>query len=601
MAPPRVQPGTVEQALANGRRLLDVDANAAALQAQTLLRSNPRNTAALRLLAAALRRLGKAGDAERIEMEAIRAARFDPVIGPAANLLQQGRAVEAEAMLAPFVDRQGDEDAAALLLLGEIAGRRNAFSEAEALLRRALAAAPAYGEAQVALARLLFAQARAAEALPWVDSALKAAPGNLSLLRFKATLLGECGRHEDAIAAYEQLLAGHPDIVALWISYGDSLRTAGRKAESIAAYRRALAIDPAFGRSWWSLASLRAKPLEEPDLAAMRQALDARPDDADNLYHLHFALGTALEERREHEPSFHHYAEGNRIRRAMLDYDAGDVTREVERSERLFTAAFFGERSGSGDPAPDPIFILGMPRSGSTLVEQILASHPEVEGTAELPIVPVLVQTMVSDHKLAAGTSWRELLPHIGREELAALGAEYLRRARPWRRTDRPFFVDKLPHNWADIPFILSILPNARIVDVRRAPLDCCFSNFKLLFAQGHPSSYSLEEIAAYYRDYVRMMRHLDKALPGRIHRVVYEEMVENLDAEVRRLLDYLGLPFDPACLAFHETRRAVATASSEQVRKPLNRSGIGAWKPFESWLGPLKDALGDLPESYTA
>ena len=296
--------------------------------------------------------------------------------------------------------------------------------------------------------------------------------------------------------------------------------------------------------------------------------------------------------RRQAEAAFRHYDAGNALRRTKLVYEADETERFVDRSIALFTPDFLAERAGQGCDAPDPIFILGMPRAGSTLIEQILSSHSLVEGTSELPDIPALARR---------DQNYPEGITDFAPEKLRTLGEEYLKRTRIQRRTDRPFFIDKLPNNWAHLPLIHLILPNAKIIDARRHPLGCCFSNFKQHFARGQAFSYGLERMGRYYRDYVRLMAHVDHVLPGRVHRVFYEDMVDHTEREVRRLLDYCGLDFEPACLAFHETERAVRTASSEQVRQPIFREGTEAWKPFEPWLDPLKAALGDVLTAYPA
>jgi hypothetical protein len=320
----------------------------------------------------------------------------------------------------------------------------------------------------------------------------------------------------------------------------------------------------------------------------------------DDRLHLHFALGKALEDRGEAESAFAHYSQGNRLRRSALRYDADETERLVERAIALFTPAFLAERDGLGCPAPDPIFILGMPRAGSTLVEQILASHSKVEGTMELPDIPALARRL--DGRSAGGAGglrYPDSLATLTAAQLSKLGEDYLERTRIQRKTGRPLFVDKMPNNWIHAGFIHLILPRARIIDARRHPLDCTFSNFKQHFARGQSFTYDQVELGLYYRAYVRLMAHFDKVLPGRVHRVIYERMVEDPEGETRHLLDRLGLPFEPACLRPHENARAVRTASSEQVRRPINRDGLDRWRPFEPWLGPLKKALGPVLDAY--
>jgi len=329
----------------------------------------------------------------------------------------------------------------------------------------------------------------------------------------------------------------------------------------------------------------------------MTAALD-RPDlDDDSRLHLHFALGKAHEDAGDPEPSFAHYSEGNRIRREASGYSAAGMTELTRRCRAVFTRELFAERAGSGAPAADPIFVLGMPRAGSTLVEQILASHSQIEGTSELPHLPALVRRLDAEH--AGSGLYPEWVPGLSAEALKELGEEYLDNARLHRKTERPFFIDKLPNNWINVGLIQLILPNATIIDARRHPLGCCFSNFKQNFARGQSFSYSLEDLGHYYRDYVRLLAHFDAVLPGRIHRVFHERMVEDSETEIRRLLDHVGVPFEAGCLRFYENERAVRTPSAEQVRRPINRAGVDQWRAFEPWLGPLKDALGPVLDCY--
>jgi hypothetical protein len=374
------------------------------------------------------------------------------------------------------------------------------------------------------------------------------------------------------------------------MSFGHMLKTVGRQADGVAAYRRAIDLMPQLGEAWWSLANLKTVRFGEQDLAAMAGQL-AREDIAkEDRFHLDFALGKALEDRGEAERAFAHYAAGNALRRTELVYDADETTAFVDRLIALATPEFLAARTGQGCDAPDPVFILGMPRAGSTLVEQILSSHSAVEGTSELPDIPALARR---------DPAYPEGLPALSAEALRRLGEEFLTRTRVQRKTQRPFFIDKLPNNWAHAVFIMLILPNAKIIDARRHPLGCCFSNFKQHFARGQAFSYDLADMGRYYADYVRLMAHIDRVAPGRIHRVFYERMVDDTEAEVRRLLEHCGLPFEEACLAFHQTERAVRTASSEQVRRPIYREGTEGWKAFEPWLDPLKAALGPVLDGY--
>lgn len=481
-------------------------------------------------------------------------------------------------------------DVSAIRMLAELAGRIGRYRDAETLLRRALELSPAFTPARANLALVLYRLNRPAEAIAELEAVMADEPDDPGHANLRAAASGRIGNFDDAIALYERVLERAPNQPRVWLSYGHMLKTVGRQADGIAAYRRAIALMPALGEAWWSLANLKTIRFDDADIAAMEAALADDSIAVEDRFHLDFALGKAFEDRRDVETAFRHYDAGNRLRRTRLDYDADATQATVDRSIATFTADFFAAHAGQGHDAPDPIFILGMPRAGSTLVEQILSSHSLVEGTSELPDIPMLA------HRVEGYPDGVAALPP---EQLRAMGEEYLQRTRIQRRTDRPYFIDKLPNNWVHLPLIHLILPNAIVIDARRHPLGCCFSNFKQHFARGQAFSYALDDMGRYYRDYVRLMAHIDSVLPDRVHRVFYESMVDNTEAEVRALLAACRLDFEPACLSFYETDRAVRTASSEQVRQPIFREGTEAWKPFELWLDPLKDALGDVLTRY--
>ena len=520
------------------------------------------------------------------------------------DLLRAGQALSAndlptaEGLLRPYLKRR-PTDVAAIRMMAELAARVGRLGDSENLLRRALELAPGFTAARANLATVLYKQNRASDAIAELKRIEQEGRADLGHASLKAAALGRIGGHEEALLLYRQLLEARPGEPKLWMSYGHILKTIGKQADSIAAYRRALGIRPTLGEVWWSLANLKTVRFGDEDIAAMEAALEAPGLDKMDRFHLHFALGKAFEDKGEAEPGFAHYAEGNRLRRALLDHDPAFIHEHVERSIRSFTPEFVAARDGQGCPSPDPIFILGMPRAGSTLVEQILASHPEIEGTAELPDIPTIAKRLGGRKSLKDSSAYPDCLGDLDADELRSLGEEYLERASVQRLTDRPLFIDKLPNNWAHVGLIGLILPNARIIDARRHPLACCFSNFKQHYARGQKFSYDLADLGHYYRDYVTLMRHFDAVLPGNVHRVIHEDLVDDPEAEVRRLLDFLGLPFDPACLAFYDNPRAVRTASSEQVRRPISREGLEQWKAFEPWLDPLKKALGPVLQDW--
>lgn len=556
------------------------------------------DAAAYRLLGRALRALGRDAEATLAEGEAIRASAYDPALIAIAQALISGDLPRAEGGLRQRL-REQPTDVAAIRMMAELAGRIGRYRDAEALLRRALELAPGFVAARANLAIVLYRQNRFADALSELDAVLAAGGGDAGNLNLRAAALGRTGDYEEARRIYAELTATFPEHARLWMSYGHILKTLGEQAEGVVAYRRALAIEPGLGEVWWSLANLKTWRFEDDDVAVMQAALaaDAKLTDDDRL-HLHFALGKALEDRGDAAASFGHYAEGNRLRRDQLDYDPTIAAAQVDSVAATFTPGFIAARAGAGHPAPDPIFILGLPRAGSTLIEQILSSHSQIEGTMELPDIPAMA---MREAQAAGGRAreWPEALAAMPRERLADLGAEFLDRTRVQRKTGKPFYIDKLPNNWAYLGFITLILPNAKIIDARRNPLDCCFSNFRQHFAKGQAFAYDLDHVGRYYADYVRAMAHYGGVLPGRIHRVIHERLLDDPEAEVRDLLRYLGVPFEESCLEFHRNTRAVRTASSEQVRRPINRDGVGQWRPFEAWLEPLRAALGDLPETY--
>jgi tetratricopeptide (TPR) repeat protein len=576
--------------------LVERDPAAAVERLRIALTRDPANAPAHRLMGRALRKLGDDAAAEAAEMAAVRAATRDPQMIAIALALAEGQLSEAEPMLRQRLSQQ-PTDVAAIRLMAELAARIGRLGDSEKLLRRALELAPAFTAARANLANVLYKQSRYEEAAAVLDDVLERDPANPGNRNLMAATLGRIGDYDEALKLYGELTETFPEHAKLQMSYGHMLKTVGRQEEGVAAYRAALAVQPDLGEVWWSLANLKTVQFSDADVAAMEAALASAPAHEDAL-HLHFALGKAYADRKQAEPSFRHYARGNALRSEELGYDPQAITDQVDRMIDVLTPNFLAAHDGVGDPAPDPVFILGLPRAGSTLLEQILASHSQVEGTMELPDIPAMA---MREAKKSGGElrDWPDAVAEMPRTRFAELGAEFLERTRVQRKTAKPFYIDKLPNNWSYAGFIHLILPNARIIDARRHPLDCCFSNFRQHFAKGQGFAYSLDHIGRYYADYVRAMDHYDAVLPGRIHRVIHERLLDDPEGEVRALLAYLGLPFEDSCMEFHRNERAVRTASSEQVRRPINRDGVGQWEPYREWLGPLEAALGDLTQTY--
>ncbi|EGD57984.1 sulfotransferase [Novosphingobium nitrogenifigens DSM 19370] len=518
----------------------------------------------------------------------------DRELAAAAIALTHERLDEVEAILRRRLARLPG-DVAARRMMAELGARLGRYDDAVRLLESCITLFPGFHAARGNLAQVLLRQGQAERALDLSGQLIAAEPSDPGWRLLRAAAFARLGRNEEAIAIYENLLAALGQAPLAWLSYGHTLKTVGRQADAVAAYRKAIAQRPALGEAWWSLANLKTVRFDEEDRAAMREALARRDISATDRLHLDFAMAKACEDAGEDEAAFAHYAAANAARRAQLAYarerTAAEVDATIEAARRILP---IGPEAG-GCFAPDPIFVLGMPRAGSTLIEQILSSHPLVEGTMELPDIPAMVRRLKAGQD---GRSLADILIALGPDERRALGEEYLARTQAQRQSDRPFFIDKMPNNWLYVPFIRAILPQARIIDARRDPMACCWSMYRQHFARGQGFAYDLGDLGHYYRDYVRMMAALDAVEPGAVVRVQHEDLVADPEGRIARLLDRLGLPFDPRCLRFWETERAVRTASSEQVRQPIFTSGLDQWRRFERWLGPLREALGDCGEA---
>jgi predicted Zn-dependent protease len=561
------------------------------------LELNPELPEAWRSLADHLAAMGDDAGADMARARSLKTSTRDPRLLAAGAALCENRIPEAEALLRRHL-YEHPTDVAAIRMFAEVAARIGRYPDAENLLARCLELAPGFHGARHNYAVALIRQGKHEVALPQIERLLAAEPRNPNYRTLQAAVLAGIGEYVRAIKVYEAVLKEYPKQGKVWLSYGHALKTAGRLPEGIEAYHQALRLEPRLGEVWWSLANLKTYRFGADHIARMQAQL-ARTDLSDeDRFHFHFALGKAFEDQAQHAQSFEHYREGNALRRGGVHYDSGRIRQHVAGARQLFTREFFAARAGAGADTTEPIFIVGLPRAGSTLIEQILASHSQVEGTMELPDIPALAQTVAA----RAGDEalhYPHALGVLPRDELRRIGEEYLARTRIQRKTDKPRFIDKLPNNFLHVGFIHLMLPNARIIDARRHPLGCCFSNFKQHFARGQSFTYDLEELGTYYRSYVELMAHFDAVLPGRVHRVLYERMVEDTENEVRRLLEYCGLPFEERCLRFYENERAVRTASSEQVRSPIYREGIEHWRHYDAWLEPLKSSLGTVLDAY--
>jgi len=540
---------------------------------------------------------GDAVAADEAYAQHIKFSTNDPRLLEAAAALCENRIPVAESLLRAHL-KQFPTDLPALRMLAEVAARLQRYADAEVLLERALELAPSFVPARHNYAVVLHRQRKIKAAWEQVQKLVEADPLNPSYRTLKAAIASGIGEYDQALELYAGVLAEYPHNARVWMSYGHSLKTANRQTDCVQTYRKSIELAPQLGEAYWSLANLKTFKFEPADIEAMQTQLARGKLTPEDRFHFHFALGKAFEDAGQFAESFRHYEEGNSLRRKGVGYDADWNSEQMRRMQALFTPQFFAARAGQGASAPDPIFIVGLPRSGSTLLEQILSSHPQVEGTMELADMPNLVREL-GGSQVRAKSKYPESIAALDADALLALGERYLELTRIYRRTDAPFFIDKLPNNFAHTGLIHLILPRAKIIDARRHPLGCCFSGYKQHFARGQHFTYNLDDIGRYYRDYVELMAHYDAVLPGRVHRVIYEQLIEDTEGEVRRVLDYCGLPFDQRCLRFYENERAVRTASSEQVRRPIYREGVDHWVNYEPWLGPLKSALGSVLEHY--
>jgi tetratricopeptide (TPR) repeat protein len=533
---------------------------------------------------------GDAAAADEAYAQQRRASITEPALRGVAEEIFAGRLAEAEDALRERLTGHL-ADATATRMLGELYLRRGRYADAEVLFARCLELDPGHDGARFSYADALFRQQKAPQAIAEIEPLLARAPKDPAYLNLHAACLALVGEDARVAAIYEGLLADYPKQPRLWLNYGHTLRAVGRGEAAVAAYQRSLELAPGLGDAYWSLANLKVAAFTAADEAAMLAALD-RPDlGADDRLQLHYALGKALEDRGDPQGAFRHYAQGAALRRAETPYDPDAATAHVRRVKTLFTSAFLAARAAMGSASAAPIFIVGLPRAGSTLIEQILASHSQVEGTMELPDIGFIARGF--------GDAYPEALAGLDDPALAALGDGYVSATAVHRKLGRPFFVDKMPNNFLHIGLIRLILPHAKIIDARRHPMASGFSAFKQHFAQGQSFSYDLADLGRYYRDYVELMAHFDAVAPGAVHRVIYEDLIEDTEGEVRRLLAYCGLPFEAACLRFYENGRAVRTVSSEQVRRPIFRGGLDQWRAYEPWLGPLKAALGPALDDW--
>jgi tetratricopeptide (TPR) repeat protein len=515
-----------------------------------------------------------------------------PQLLSVASLIQEGKLYKAEQLCRHFLQTQGHH-VEGMRFLAQIGMTFNVHDEAEFLLESAVELDPSNIGTHFDYVGVLQKRQKFAEALEQARLLREKDGDNPQVDMLYANQNLAVGNFDEALAIYRQRAEETPNNPGIHLTLGHALKTTGQQVDAIAAYTKAYQIKPDFGDAYWSLANLKTYKFDAEQIKSMKEMEAASATLLADRYHLCFALGKALEDSGQYEESFAYYERGNRLKREEVGYDWRRITAEIDRQIEHCTPKLFSEKAGVGHPATDPIFILGLPRAGSTLLEQILASHSQVEGTMELPNILALAHKLGGRRRIDEEPEYPANLGELTAEECADFGEAFIKDTMIHRKAGTPFFIDKMPNNFRHIGLIHMILPNAKIIDARRSAMGCCFSGFKQLFAEGQEFTYGLKEIGHYYSDYVRLMDHWDKLLPGKVLRVQYEKVVSDLDTQVRRLLDFCGLPFEDACLNFHETERAVRTASSEQVRQPIFKSGVDQWENFLPYLDPLRTILG--------
>ena len=574
-----------------GRCYRAVGETAAAIEAyQRAVTLNAALPASWKALQDLCRSAGRGAEAESAAREVAQLAKLPPPVVSASSMLAEGDVYGAERVVRQFLQTHGDH-IEAMRLLAQIGMKLDVLDDAEFLLESVLVFAPDYHGARYDYAVVLSQRHKHARALEEAQKLRRIEPENRAFRIVYANACVGLGDHDKALRVFRELLGEDAQRADLQLSIAHALKTLGRQPEAIESYRSAAAVRPSFGDAYWSLANLKTYSFTDDEIAHMRTQERADATALVDRYHLCFALGKALEDRACYEESFRYYESGNACKRNESRYSASSMDRSLRLQASVCTREFFAARKGFGCDRPDPIFIVGLPRAGSTLLEQILASHSLVEGTMELADIPRLVQRLNGREQQDSKPRYPAVLPELSAERIKQFGEKFIVDTQVYRKGKR-FFIDKMPNNFRHIGLIHLILPNAKIIDARREPMACCFSNFKQLFASGQEFTYSLEDIGRYYRSYVQLMQHWDTVLPGKILRVEHEDVVENLEGSVRRILEFCGLPFESQCLEFHKTERSVRTASSEQVRQPIFKEGLDQWRHFEPWLDPLRQAL---------
>lgn len=593
----RISPGFGRALQEEGHLSRDQGLFDAALGAyQKATRANPALIASWREQVKILDRKGREAEAARVKLQANRLASLPQDLLTVTHLIHEGKMLMAEKLCRKFL-QSNPHHIEGMRLLADIGSRFGVFHDADFLLESAIEFAPEDVQLRLDYIQVLRKRQKFAAALEQAEDLYKRDPESPLFQSYLAIESMQTGDHETAFELFEKVLEKMPNDHATLTSRGHAFKTFGKHEEAVESYRAAYVAKPDHGEAYFGLANLKTYEFTDGEIDSMLTLTEGSALGFSDHVNFCFSLGKAFEDQKNFAKAFEFYERGNEIKSAQSRYKPSDMTEEFEAQKTICTQALFETQGGKGCPAPDPIFIVGLPRAGSTLLEQIIASHSQVDGTLELPNILSLSFQLRGRKKTSLEGRYPKILHELSAEKLAAYGERFIKDTRIHRK-GAPYFIDKMPNNFRHIGLISLILPNAKIIDARRHPMACCFSGFKQHFAEGQEFTYGLENVGTYYKDYVALMDHWDKVLPGKILRVQYEDVVEDTETQVRRLLDYLGLPFEQACLEFHKTKRSVRTASSEQVRQPIFKSGLEQWRHFEPWLNPLKDALG--PEVLT-
>jgi tetratricopeptide (TPR) repeat protein len=515
------------------------------------------------------------------------------------DLISEGKLVKAESLCKAFM-LKNPRHIEGIRLLADIASGLGVLGDAEFLLESAIEFAPDNTKVRIDYIQILRKQQKYKDALDQAKILLQQDSQNPQFQSVFAIESMQSGDYDTALNTFDSILKVLPEDPVTLTSRGNALKTQGRTDEAVDSYRRAIKSLPAHGEAYYSLANLKLFSFNDLEITAMESQENNPMISYISRIYLDFALGKAYEDKGLYDRSFTYYERGNVSKKVQAKgrYKSNDLTAEFHAQTEVFDEAFVKSHLQTGHGARDPIFIVGLPRAGSTLLEQILSSHSLVDGTMELPNIIALAQKLRRGERVGNTRHYPEVLRTLSADQLSQFGQTFVDETRIHRGA-APFFIDKMPNNFRHIGLINLMLPNAKIIDARRHPMGCCFSGFKQLFAEGQDFTYGLEEIGTYYKDYVDLMDHWDKVLPGKVLRVQYEDVVADLDTQVRRILDYCGLDFEEGCISFYETERSVRTPSSEQVRQPIYQSGVDQWKNFEANLEPLKKALGPVLKRY--